>query len=74
MNLCAEIFGWIGNIGFIVGAIALAKKTRCGFYWQILGNVMYVAQGFILGISSITTISLILIVINVCGILNWRKK
>ena len=69
-----DIVGWIGNVGFIVGAIALAKKKPSGFYWQILGNAMYLIQAYLLSVSSLIVLSIILIVINVTGIINWRRN
>jgi len=57
MNI-ADILGWIGNVGF---------------YWQIEGNTFYLVQGILLGMSSLILCSAILIVINIFGIINWRK-
>lgn len=72
MNI-ADILGWLGNIGFFVGAIHLAQKKVNGFYWQIEGNTFYLIQGIILGMSSLILCSGILIIINICAIVNWNK-
>ena len=69
-----DILGWLGNIGFIVGAIALAKKSRYGFHWQIFGNAMYLIQAIFLNISSLLILSIILILINLYGIFHWKKE
>lgn len=72
MNL-ADIMGHLGNVGFFIGAIYLARKKVSGFYWQIEGNAFYLIQGIILGMSSLIICSAILIVINIFGIINWRN-
>ena len=72
MNL-ADILGWLGNIGFFIGAILLAQKKVNGFYWQIEGNTFYLVQGVLLGMSSLILCSAILIIINIFGIINWNN-
>jgi len=72
MNI-ADILGWLGNIGFFIGAIHLAQKKVNGFYWQIEGNTFYFIQGVLLGMSSLMLCSGILIVINICAIINWNE-
>lgn len=74
MNWIADLVGWIGNVGFIVGAIALSKKSIVGFHWQILGNAMYLIQAIVLGISSLIILSILLIMINIGGIINWKRN
>jgi hypothetical protein len=69
-----DIVGWIGNIGFIFGAIYLAKKSVWGFYWQIFGNAFYLVQALMLGVSSLMILSIILIGINIFAIYNWLKR
>ena len=67
-----DILGWLGNVGFFLGAILLAQKKVSGFWWQIEGNLFYLVQAFILGMTSLIACSAILIFINICGILNWE--
>ena len=69
----ADILGWLGNIGFFIGAIHLAQKKVNGFYWQIEGNAFYLIQGIVLGMSSLIICSAILVIINIFGIINWRN-
>jgi len=73
MNL-ADVLGWIGNVGFLLGAVLLAQKKVSGFYWQIEGNFFYLIQAWLMEMSSLVILSFILIFINICGIINWRKS
>lgn len=72
MNI-PDIIGWVGNIGFFLGAILLAKKRSGGFYWQIEGNFFYLIQAIMTGMWSLSILSFILIFINIGGIINWKK-
>ena len=69
----ADILGWIGNVGFLLGAVYIARNNKTGFYWQIQGNILYLFQGHILHLTSLVILSAILIVINVYGIYHWNK-
>lgn len=69
-----EIIGWLGNLGFIFGAIAIAKKSVYGFHMQIFANVCYVIQSYLMKNTPLMAISLILIAINLISIYNWTKK
>jgi Nicotinamide mononucleotide transporter len=72
MNI-PDILGHIGNVGFLLGAVLLARKKVSGFYWQIEGNFFYLIQAWIMGMSSLVILSFILIFINIGGIVNWRR-
>ena len=74
LKLLADIVGWIGNVGFILGAIYLAKKKTIGFWHQIIANFMYLIQALIFKSSSLACISIVLILFNSWGIYNWSKK
>lgn len=71
----ADILGWIGNIGFILGAIALMIKRpiQCQL-WNILGNVFYVAVAYLTCTPSLIVLSIALAIINILGISNWRRS
>jgi len=73
LKLMADISGWIGNVGFILGAIYLAKRKIAGFWYQIIANFMYLIQAVIFSSSSLFVISLVLIVFNSWGIYNWSR-
>ena len=69
-----DIIGWIGNAGFIVGSYLIAKKRIEGFYAFGLGNALYIILGIILNTSSVWAISIYLLVMNLYGIIHWRKN
>ena len=73
-ELTADSIGWIGNLFFLLGAIFLARRNICGFISNIFGNTLYLIQGAILGIKSLETISVILVIINIYGIFKWRQR
>jgi hypothetical protein len=68
-----DVLGHLGNIGFLLGAIYIARNKRVGFYWQIEGNVFYLLQSMLLHITSLFILSFILILVNVYGLYNWSK-
>lgn len=70
MNI-ADLLGWIGNIFFIVGVLLITRKNVKGFYFSFIGNTLYLAQGLILGITSVICLSLGLMFVNIYGIWNW---
>lgn len=73
MNI-PDIIGWVGNVFFIWGVYALGKKNIKGFYSNAFGNFMYVVQAYLLGIPSLFWLSWGLIVLNIKGIIEWRKE
>lgn len=69
-----QILGWIGNLGFLLGAIFLAKKHIIGFIFQIIANIFYVFQALIMNNYALIWLSIMLIFINVYGIFEWIKQ
>ena len=74
--LLADIFGWIGNVGFILGLFYLArlKKPIPSMWWNIFGNSLYALYSFLLQTPSLVVLSLILISMNLYGIYQWKKE
>ena len=71
--LVTDILGWIGNIGFISGSFLIARKRVEGFYTFALGNLLYIILGVLLRMTSLWAISCYLLIMNIYGIINWRK-
>jgi len=69
-NLC----GWTGNIFFAYGVYALGNKKIIGFYCNSIANLMYVFQSIIMDNRSLFWLSIILIILNIKGIIEWRKQ
>lgn len=70
-----EIFGWVGNAAFLAGAIILARGNA--IWAQILnifGNALYIFFALMVRTPSLVVLSIILIVINIIGIAQWRKQ
>lgn len=68
-----QILGWIGNIGFLLGAYLLAKRNAHGFSMQIIANFLYILQSILMNNYSLLWLSIMLIIINIYGFYQWRK-
>jgi len=73
MNI-PDLLGWLGNIGFLIGAIYIAKKDIKTFFWQVWGNAFYIVQSIMLHIPSLLILSIVLIIIDIIGWYNWSKR
>lgn len=71
--MTADMIGWIGNIFFVYGVYVLGKKKISGFYANAIGNLAYVIVGIMKSTSSLACLSVLLIILNIMGILEWRK-
>jgi len=69
-----QILGWVGNIGFLFGALLLTRKKIYGWHLQIVANLLYVIQAHLLGNYSLLVLSIILIFVNIYGCYNWTKN
>jgi len=67
-----EILGWIGNIGFVIGCILLARKKHEGFYCNTVANGLYGAQAILMHNNSLLALSLLLAGINIYGVVQWK--
>ena len=71
----ADIYGWIGNIGFLIGALLLAYRRPIGcMWWNIMGNGFYVLTAYLANTPSLFWLSIILAAINIGGIVNWKRN
>jgi nicotinamide riboside transporter PnuC len=69
-----DMIGWIGNIGFIIGVLLIAKQNIYGFHACVFGNLMYFIQAYFTGMWSLGILSIYLIAVNLYGIRNWQNK
>jgi len=71
-----NLFGWMGNICFILGGYFLTRKWVAGWYIQILANLCHAIFAILVGLQAISLVALsvLLIIININGIKNWRNK
>ena len=62
--LFIDILGWIGNIGFIIGCIYLARKRPIpAQVWNTFGNFMYIFFAWLVCTPSLVVLSI-----------GWEKK
>lgn len=66
--------GWVANVFCIYGVYAIGNKNIVGFYSTIIANILYVTQSYLMNNSALLWLSLVLIILNIKGIINWRKK
>jgi hypothetical protein len=70
----ADLLGWAGNIGFLVGGVLIARNNKNGFLCQVEGNFFYLLQGMILSLTSLVILSIILIGIDLYGYYYWGRR
>lgn len=68
-----DLIGWIGNLFFVYGVWAIGERKVSGFYVNYIGNLAYLIQGAFLTLYSLIVLSSILMLLNVVGIVKWRK-
>lgn len=69
-----DILGWVGNIGFLYGAWAFSRRYISAWIAQILANLCYVIQAYLMNNIPLLSISVILIGVNIYGFYSWSKK
>ena len=68
----ADIIGWVGNVGFVVGAVAIAVRSPIeGQALNVLGNAFYIYVAIRTKLPSLLTLSFLLGAINFVGLINW---
>ena len=68
-----DLIGWIGNILYILGAVSLSRHKKIGFIFNGTANGLYFFVGISIKLPSLIVISVILIIVNITGFLNWTK-
>ena len=68
-----QILGWLGNMGFLFGALLLTRQNINGWPLQIIANALYVLQSYLLKNYALLWLSIILIFVNIYGCYNWNK-
>ena len=69
-----DLIGWIGNIFFLSAAILISRKIKYGFLFNIVGNSAYIFFGILAMKWSITILSIMLVLANIYGFINWSRK
>ena len=76
INYCksADIIGWIGNFGFIIGTTLIAMKYPVeGQLFNIIGNVLYAYVAIKTKLPSLIALSVFLAIINISGVIYWTQ-
>ena len=68
-----ELSGWIGNILFLIGAILIAKRHVGGLVCNFFANGAYLVQSYITYNRPLFVLSVILMLVNAIGVINWRQ-
>jgi hypothetical protein len=67
-----EVFGWMGNVFFIIGGYYIANiRPATGLTFNLIANCLYVVVAIITELNSLFAISLILAFLNAIGIYKW---
>jgi hypothetical protein len=71
IKLSADAIGWIGNIGFVLGAYLVAHKRIEYFYLHMFGNACWIIAGIKKKLPSLVAISIFLFVLAAYGAYKW---
>lgn len=73
MELINAILGHIGNVFFLGGVYSLGKKKMYGWYSNILGNLLYAIQAYLMNNTPLIWLSVGLIILNFKGAWEWKN-
>lgn len=65
--------GWIANILFLLGLVAVGNKCRVGFAMNAVANAIYMLIGVEKGMHDLFAISLCMATLDVCYFHKWGK-
>ena len=69
-----EIIGWIGFLYLIIGYILNARKQiSCFFFWGI-GNILMIVYAIIINANPQIATAVIVLIMNVYGYIEWKRK
>lgn len=69
-----KTLGWIGCIGGILGAFAVANEYRAGYIPFLIGAVAYCVVAYRRGDSPLLLLNIVFAVANLNGLFNWIAK
>ena len=69
-----ELIGWGGFLYLIIGYILNARKEiSCFFFWG-LGNILMITYAVIIGSNPQIATAVIVLIMNVYGYIEWKRK
>lgn len=69
-----DLFGHFGYASIMVGMFLLARRNAYGWAARLLGDSVWVALGFALGMSSIVLWGLVFMMVDIIGWRKWRQR
>lgn len=69
-----DLFGHIGYFFILLGLLFLARQNRLGWFLRLIGEVIWVALGVKMGMTSIWLWGLIFMSIDVYAYFKWREQ
>lgn len=70
-----QLVGWLGNVCFIAGAAAMARRRPLGYaVLNVAGNGAYVVQSYLASNGSLLALSLVLGAINLLTFYAWLGR
>lgn len=68
-----DMIGWIGTIFYIIGILLIARKNIKGWYFALVGNLIYIGIGILIPMTSIIAINIIATGTSIYGIIKWKE-
>ena len=69
-----ELIGWMGFVYLIIGYILNAKKLISCFYFWGIGNILMIAYAIIINANPQIATAVIVLIMNVYGYIEWKRK
>ena len=68
-----DMLGWIGTAIMAVGSIGIAHKRVSGLWLMLIGNLFWMATGYLSGLSSLVGVSVFMGALDLYGVYRWTK-
>lgn len=65
---------WLASILIILGCLVMVKKHWSGWLFLIAGSVTWVILGIIIGMYGMVMCNLVIIIIDIYGLREWKIK
>jgi nicotinamide riboside transporter PnuC len=69
-----DVFGWIGSLLGVIGALLNARRNRIGFMFYIAANVILVAVGYYKNELYNVVLFAVFLAIACYGYVEWGKN
>ena len=73
INVVFDIIGWLGTVSILLGYYLNAKKLDTSWIVWFLGNLFMLIYSIKINANPQILLSVVLMVLNVYGYVNWRK-